>query len=59
MNLVFLVIAIILFFLAAVGQTVLSQPPHDLVAWGLMSLALALLLGGVGWASGRPIIRKE
>jgi len=42
------VIACLLFLLAAVNQTVFSQPPQDLVAFGLLAWCLGALLGGIG-----------
>ena len=42
------VIACLLFLLAAVNQTVFSQPPADLVAFGLLAWCLATLVGGYG-----------
>ncbi len=48
LSLIFLVIAFLLFILAACNQTLLSQGPADLVAWGLASWVLSVLLGGVG-----------
>lgn len=43
------------FVLAAANQTILSQPPADLVAWGLAFWVLATLVGGYGpqWTYGR------
>lgn len=41
-------IAFLLFLLAGVNQTLFSQPPADLVAFGLASWVLATLLEGVG-----------
>jgi hypothetical protein len=42
------VIACLLFLLAAVNQTIFSQPPADLVAFGLLAWCLATLIGGYG-----------
>jgi hypothetical protein len=42
------VVAFLLFLLAAVNQTVFSQPPADLVAFGLACWVLATLVGGYG-----------
>lgn len=42
------VIAFLVFLLAAVNQTVFSQPPADLVAFGLAAWVLATLLDGYG-----------
>lgn len=42
------VIAFLLFLLAAFNQTLLSQAPHDLVAFGLAAWVLATLVGGYG-----------
>lgn len=39
------VLAFLLFLLAAVNQTLLGQPPADLVAWGLAAWVLSTLLG--------------
>jgi hypothetical protein len=43
-----LCIAFLCFLLAAVGQTVLDQPPHDLVAWGLAAYMLSIIVGAAG-----------
>ena len=48
-SLILLVIAFLAFLLAALNQTVLDQPPADLVAWGLAAWVLATLLPGA-WA---------
>lgn len=53
------VVAFLLFLLAAVNQTILEQPPVDLVAWGLAAWVLATLLGGVVYSEGRVSFRKE
>lgn len=45
--LVLLVLAAFLFLLAATNQTVFSQPPADLIAFGLLSWVLATLVGDV------------
>ena len=45
------VIAFLCFILAAANQTILSQPPADLVAWGLAGWVLAALIGGYGPAA--------
>lgn len=42
------VLAFFAFVLAAANQTILSQPPADLVAWGLACWVLATLAGGYG-----------
>jgi len=49
------VLAFLAFVLAAANQTILSQPPADLVAWGLACWVLATLIGGYGpqWTYGR------
>jgi hypothetical protein len=39
----FLVLALVLFFFAAVGVTVIPNP----TAWGLVALTLGLLLAGI------------
>jgi hypothetical protein len=39
-------IACLLFILAASGQTIFSQPPPDLIAFGLAAWVLATLIGG-------------
>ncbi len=41
-------IAFLLFLLAAVNQTLFSQPPADLVAFGLAAWVLATIVGGYG-----------
>ncbi len=51
------VVAFLLFLLAACNQTILSQPPADLVAWGLAAWVLATLVGGYGPPS--PLRRAE
>jgi hypothetical protein len=43
--LILLVLAFLCFIFAAVGQTILDQPPLDLAFWGLACWALAILLG--------------
>ncbi len=48
LGLILRVIAFLLFLLAAVNQTLFSQPPADLVAWGLAAWVLATLLDGYG-----------
>lgn len=45
------VIAFLAFVLAAANQTIFSQPPADLVAWGLAFWVLATLIGGYGPAA--------
>jgi len=49
------VIAFLLFVIAALNQTLFSQPPADLVAFGLAAWVLATLIGGYGpqWTIGR------
>ncbi len=42
-GMIFLVAAVILFFLAAVGSALIPNP----TAWGLVSLTLGILLAGV------------
>lgn len=50
------VIAFLLFLVAALNQTLFSQPPADLVAWALAAWVLATLIGGYGpawpWKTG-------
>jgi hypothetical protein len=48
LGVIFRALALILFIVAACNQTLFSQPPADLVAWGLASWVLATLLAGVG-----------
>ena len=48
LGLILRVIAFLLFLLAAVNQTVFSQPPADEVAFGLACWVLATLVGGYG-----------
>lgn len=43
--LILLVLAALCFFAAAINQTVVSQTPADLVAWGLCLWVVAILLG--------------
>ena len=56
-SLILLVLAALCFLIAAVNQTVLSQGPADLVAFGLLFWVVAVLLSGVGPAA--PYGRKE
>lgn len=42
------VIALLLFVLAGVNQTLFNQPPADLVAFGLACWVAATLVGGYG-----------
>lgn len=56
-SLILLVIAFLLFLLAAVNQTVFDQGPVDLIAWGLASWVLSVLLSGIGPVS--PVRRSE
>lgn len=44
-SLILRVVALILFVVAALNQTLFDQPPADLVAWGLGCWVLATLLG--------------
>lgn len=48
LGLILRVVAFLLFVVAALNQTLFSQPPADLVAWGLGCWVLATLLGGYG-----------
>jgi len=57
LTILLLLLAALCFLLAAVNQTVFSQGPVDLVAFGLFFWVVAILLTGVGPAS--PIQRKE
>jgi hypothetical protein len=41
------VVAFVLFVVAGVNETLLNQPPADLVAFGLAAWVLAVLLDGV------------
>lgn len=41
-------IALLLFVLAGVNQTLFSQPPPDLIAFGLAFWVAATLIGGYG-----------
>lgn len=43
--LVLFILAGIAFFAAAIGETLVRQPPADLVAWGLFFWVVAILLG--------------
>jgi hypothetical protein len=38
-------VALILFVVAALNETLFSQPPADLVAWGLAAWVLSTLVG--------------
>lgn len=51
-SLILLIVAFLLFVVAALNQTVFEQPPADLVAWGLAAWALATLLGSA-WVTSR------
>jgi uncharacterized membrane protein YuzA (DUF378 family) len=42
------VIALILFVVAALNQTLFGQPELDLIAWALAAWVLATLVGGYG-----------
>lgn len=44
-GLLFMVIALILFFLGGIGAALIPNP----VTWGLFSLTLGLLLAGTNW----------
>ena len=48
LGLILRVIAFLLFLLAGANQTLFSQPPADLIAFGLAAWVLATLLGGYG-----------
>jgi hypothetical protein len=39
------IVAALLFLLAGVNQTLLNQPPADLIAFGLLAWVLATLFG--------------
>lgn len=54
LGLILRVVAFLAFLLAAVNQTVFSQPPADEVAFGLAFWVLATLVGGYGpqWTYG-------
>lgn len=45
------VVAFLCFVLAAANQTIFTQPPADLIAWGLACWVLATLVGGYGPAA--------
>ncbi len=51
MNIVFFIIATIIFFLVGIGSPVLG--PNAMV-WGHCCVALGLALGGVPWPWRRP-----
>lgn len=44
-SLILRVVAFLLFVAAGLGQTLLEQPPVELIAWGLGCWVLATLLG--------------
>lgn len=48
LGLILRIVAFILFLLAAFNQTIFSQPPADLVAFGLACWVLATIVGGWG-----------
>jgi hypothetical protein len=48
LSLLALLIAVLLFVLAGCGQTVFSQPPGDLIAFGLAFFAASFALTGYG-----------
>ena len=48
LSLILRIVAFILFLVAGCNQTLFSQGPADLVAFGLACWVLATLLGGVG-----------
>lgn len=48
LGIVLRVLAFLAFILAAANQTILSQPPPDLIAWGLACWILATLIGRYG-----------
>jgi hypothetical protein len=56
LGILFRLIALLLFVLAGCGQTLFSQPPADLIAFGLAFWVAATLIGPYGpqmtW--GRP-----
>ncbi len=55
-SLLLLIVAFLLFLLAALNQTIFSQGPFDLVAFGLAAWVLSILLGGFGPVS--PLRRE-
>lgn len=55
-RLLLLLVAFLLFVLAAVNQTLFNQPPADLFAWGLAAYVVAILLGDVG--PDAPVVRR-
>lgn len=48
------VVAVILFVVAGLNQTLFGQGELDLVAWGLGCWCLATLIGGY-WPGRRPV----
>lgn len=48
LNILLRCVGFLCFILAAVNQTIFSQPPADLIAWGLAAWILATLCEGVG-----------
>ncbi len=48
LSLILRVVAFILFIVAALNNSLFSQPPADLVAFGLAAWVLATLVGGIG-----------
>jgi len=52
LGIVFRVVALILFLVAGVNQTLFNQGPADLIAFGLASWVLGTLLDGVAFGSG-------
>ncbi len=48
LSIILRVIAFILFIVAALNNSLFSQPPADLVAFGLAAWVLATLVGGIG-----------
>jgi hypothetical protein len=51
LRIIFLLLAILLFFLAAANQTIFNQPPPDLDAFAGAAVALALLFWSYGPAA--------
>lgn len=53
LGIVLRVIALLLFLIAAVNQTLFDQSPADLVAFGLAAWVLATLVGGIDFGVRR------
>jgi len=57
LSLALLLIAALLFLLAGVNQTLFSQGPADLLAFGLLAYVLSVLLSG--WGPASPLRRGD